>query len=93
MLESSVKVKVVNYGYYCDALPFNLEAGVEAGNCSEGSLRLVNHFRSDLVGRLEICVNNAWGTICDVLFGLNELEVACAQLGGTGTAVVYTLMN
>lgn len=40
---------------------------------------------SGLRGRLEICINNAWGTICDTRFGLNELEVACNELGGTGT--------
>lgn len=66
---------------YC----FNLDSGAEAGNCSEGSLRLTGG--SALVGRLEICINNAWGTICETQFESSELNVACSQLGGTGTAL------
>ena len=64
---------------------FNLDSGVEAGNCSEGSLRLTGS--SGLVGRLEICINNAWGTICGTQFESSELNIACSQLGGTGTAL------
>ena len=60
---------------------------LEFGNCSEGNLRLMDG--SDLVGRLEICMNNAWGTICDTWFWSSELEVACTQLGGLGTAVMH----
>lgn len=56
---------------------------MEAGNCSEGSLRLVDG--SDLFGRLEVCINNAWGTICGTQFDSRELKVACSQLGGTGS--------
>lgn len=55
---------------------------MEPGNCSDGQVRLVDG--SNLLGRLEVCVNNAWGTVCDIQFGLDEVRVACAQLGGTG---------
>lgn len=63
---------------------FNLDTGTEAGNCSEGSLRLTGG--SGLAGRLEICINNAWGTICGTHFQSSELQVACSQVHGTGTA-------
>ena len=33
-------------------------------------------------GRLEICINNAWGTVCREAFGLADAKVACGQLGG-----------
>ena len=33
-------------------------------------------------GRLEICINNAWGSVCDDLFELADAEVACSQLDG-----------
>ena len=50
-------------------------------NCSDGALRLVG--RADpSEGRLEVCINNAWGSICDRLFGNDDAEVACLQLGG-----------
>ena len=33
-------------------------------------------------GRIEICINNAWGTICDTLFGREDAGVVCEQLEG-----------
>ena len=32
-------------------------------------------------GRVEICLNNQWGTICDDLWGHIEASVVCRQLG------------
>lgn len=56
------------------------------GNCSHGDLRLEGG-RSDSEngtkeGRLEICLNNAWGTVCSSAFGNNDAMVACNQLTG-----------
>ena len=33
-------------------------------------------------GRVEICINNAWGTVCDTLFGREDATVVCGQLEG-----------
>ncbi len=33
-------------------------------------------------GRIEICFNQAWGTVCDTLFSIPDAKVACNQLGG-----------
>ena len=35
-------------------------------------------------GRVEILVNDQWGTICDVFWGLADAEVGCRDLGYTG---------
>jgi len=52
-----------------------------AGDCTSNTLRLVNGTMNDtmqtLDGRLEICINNAWGTICSNSFRLVDAEVAC----------------
>ena len=49
------------------------------GKCSEGNLRLTNG-SDPLEGRVEICINNAWGTVCDDAFSSDDAEVICRQL-------------
>eukprot|EP00731_Ephydatia_muelleri_P031717 Em0023g224a len=55
-----------------------------AGNCSDGSLRLQGG-TSALNGRVKLCLNNAWGTICDRGFGTDDAAVICQQLGFANT--------
>ena len=33
-------------------------------------------------GRLELCLNQAWGTVCGEEFGHTEATVACSQMEG-----------
>ena len=48
--------------------------------CTTGVVRLVGG-GSVNQGRVEICVNNSWGTVCDDLFGINDARVICRQMG------------
>ena len=48
--------------------------------CTSGDIRLVNGL-SNLEGRVEICDNAAWGTVCDYHWGTVDANVACGQLG------------
>lgn len=32
-------------------------------------------------GRVEICINNRWGTVCNDQWGNEEASVVCQQLG------------
>ena len=43
-------------------------------------MRLVNG-RDDTEGRVELCLNNEWGTVCDTTFDDFAARVVCRQLG------------
>ena len=51
-----------------------------AQECSYGVLRLVGG-RSSNEGRVEICINGVWGTVCHSSWGDNDARVVCRQLG------------
>ena len=56
------------------------DASTPANNCTDATLRLVGG-TNPAEGRVEICINNAWGTVCDDGFTKEEALVACRQLG------------
>ena len=57
-----------------------------AGNCTDGDLRLAEGINdtetNTMTGRVELCLNNAWGTICNSDFTIPDALVACNQLVG-----------
>ena len=63
----------------CDQA-FNIIFSIDETTCTEGEIRLVGG-ADDYEGRIEICHNGIWGTICDDLWSANDGEVACRQLG------------
>ena len=63
-------VPVVNYSF---------SAAAET-TCNEGDILLTGG-TNNYQGRVEVCHNNIWGTVCDDGWSRNDGEVACHQLG------------
>ena len=68
-------------------------------DCTHGSVRLGSS--SDVSedgegsagvreGRVEVCVNRAWGTVCENSFTQEEADVVCRQLPGFKPEGIYS---
>lgn len=53
--------------------------------CTTGDLRLAGTGTSSMQGRVELCNNNQWGTVCDDSWGTTDATVVCRQLGYSRT--------
>lgn len=52
--------------------------------CTNGDIRLLGgQVQSE--GRVEVCVNKAWGTVCDDVWTTSDANVACKQAGFSGS--------
>ena len=53
---------------------------ISFANCEEGDVRVMD---GDITqgGRVEVCANNIWGSICSDGFDFTDAYVVCKELG------------
>ena len=81
MIRNTLLGKNHNSCVICFRLPM-LDEATKPANCNDGDLRLFGAATTNQ-GRLQVCVNGAWGSVCDSqgVFTTDEAKVACRQLG------------
>ena len=70
------------YLVYMDTLlsSQNTDSTILQSDCGDDNLRLVEG-PSTNEGKVEICMNGFWGTVCSYRFGVADARVVCRQLG------------
>ena len=56
--------------------------------CLNGDIRLQGG-SNEREGRVEVCNNQAWGTVCDDFWDTVDAGVACFQMGYTRTGILH----
>ena len=55
-------------------------AGQGSGVCQDGDIMLING-ANYTEGRVEVCIDGEYGTVCDDFWSVPDARVVCRQLG------------
>ena len=64
---------------------YSIDLSTQNSSCDTGDVQLVGRLDVDAgtaEGRVEICINNAWGTVCDDRFDETDAGAVCVSAGG-----------
>ena len=98
MLVSDVKVRILLIQPSCYTTMFlNIFITVDSvgSTCTYGDVRLVDG-SNQYEGRVELCINDQWGTVCDNSWGSTDATTVCKQLGyayTSGMVKLYPLIS
>ena len=62
----------------CDAYSISVDS--TGSTCAYGDVRLIGG-SNQYEGRVEVCINDQWGTVCDDSWGTTDATIVCEQLG------------
>ena len=96
LLQLPVKVRIIAILYLVINAVFLTAHTTTFGDCTTGDVRFTDHSDNDnegwRQGTLQICINNAWGTMCsDNFFDSSDAQVFCEQLKGFNSSGKQTI--
>lgn len=71
-------------------MPLSTGGILRNASCMDGAVRIRNGYVPG-EGRVEVCINNAWGTVCDDGWDNADASVVCRELGYYPIGTLYQL--
>ena len=86
--DSGVSCRPAGENYYYTVISTLSQCTVHTENCTNGQVRLAGGDNA-LEGRVELCIDGQWGTVCDSSWTASEASVVCGQVGLLGKGLTH----
>ena len=84
----SIQLSLSTYSWYNIIIVHAYTLGRIYDDCQEGELRLeANGNTAGVGGRVEVCLDDFWGTVCDDGWDVRDATTVCRQLGLSGIII------